>query len=91
MSPLQSIVLLALLGGAGAACTAELTCTKEPRSKWLAREAVRVKVESQGYKVVDIDVEHACYVIEVRDKNGKEIDLHLHPVTGETVRREEDS
>jgi hypothetical protein len=83
--------MLAALAASAATWSAPQACTKEPRSKWLAREAVRAKVEAEGYKVVDIDVENACYVIEVRDKNGKEVDLHLDPVTGKIVHREEDS
>jgi hypothetical protein len=91
MHRLRLLVLLAGLACSTFGWCAQPACTSEPRAKWLTREAVRAKVEAQGYKVVDIDVENACYVVEVRDKNGKEIDLHLDPVTGKIVRQEEDS
>lgn len=91
MKRLRLVVTIAALACSAAAWPAQPACTSEPRSKWLAREAVRAKVEAQGYKVVDIDIEYACYVVEVRDKNGKEIDLHIDPVSGKIVRQEEDS
>lgn len=82
-------LLVLLCGSASAADTQP--CTTEPRSKWMERKTARAQVQSLGYKVVDIEVENGCYAIEVRDKNGKELDLYLDPVTGRIVRQEEDS
>jgi hypothetical protein len=84
-----SLLLAFACWGAHAAGTPP--CTSEPRSKWMERKSIRDQVEALGYKVIEIEVENGCYAIEVRDKNGKELDLYLDPVTGKIVRREEDS
>jgi hypothetical protein len=75
--------------GVGAADTPP--CTTEPRSKWQQRQSVRAQIQALGYKVVEIEVENGCYAIEVRDRNGKELDLYVDPVSGKIVRQEEDS
>jgi hypothetical protein len=78
------------LSCATAAAAGDQPCTSEPRLKWIERKNVRAQVQSLGYKVVEIEVENGCYTVEVRDKNGKELDLYLDPVTGKIVRQEEE-
>jgi hypothetical protein len=86
----SACMLFALMCTSAVAAAAQ-PCTSEPRSKWLERESVRVQVEALGYKVIEIEVENGCYAVEVRDKNGKELDLFIDPVSGKIVRQEEDA
>lgn len=51
-------------------------------------EAVRAKVRALGYRVADFEIENGCYVVEVRDKDGKEMDLYVDPVDGKIIRSE---
>ena len=67
---------------------AEGPCTRQPVSKWMARDAVRAKIQSEGYKIVEFEVENGCYAVEVRDKDGQELDLVIDPVNGAILRRE---
>lgn len=69
---------------------AEGPCTNQPESKWMARDEVRAKIQSEGYKIVEIEVENGCYAIEVRDKDGKELDLVIDPIDGVILRREQE-
>jgi hypothetical protein len=47
----------------------------------MERDAVRRKVEALGYTVTDLELENGCYAVEVRDRNGNELDLYLDPVS----------
>jgi hypothetical protein len=84
------IGLLAFVG-VNAVCAAQPPCTAEPRAKWMPREAVRGKIEALGYQIRDFEVENACYAVEVHDKNGKELDLYVDPMTGKIVKIDEDN
>jgi hypothetical protein len=81
--------LLLMLVAGSALGAPDKPCTKEPRAKWLQESAIRAKIEALKYKVVDIDVERSCYVIEVRDTAGKELDLIVDPISGRIVAQEE--
>ena len=52
------------------------------------QEAVRAKVRALGYREADFEIEDGCYVVEVRDKDGKEMDLYVDPVDGKIIRSE---
>jgi hypothetical protein len=81
--------LLVMLLAASALAGPDKPCTKEPRAKWLQQDAIRAKIEALKYKVVEIDVERSCYVIEVRDPAGEEWDLIVDPISGQIVDKEE--
>ena len=52
------------------------------------QDAVRAKVRALGYRVADFEIENGCYVVEVRNKDGKEMDLYVDPVDGKIIRSE---
>lgn len=63
-------------------------CTSAPTSQWLSLDALKAKVEAQGYKVQKAKLEKACGEIYVRDKNGERVELFLDPTSGEIIAKQ---
>lgn len=57
-------------------------CTSEPEAKWMTLDALKGKVEAQGYKVQKGKIKNTCGEIYVLDKDGRKIELFLDPTTG---------
>jgi hypothetical protein len=57
-----------------------------PRDQWMSIAQVADKLESQGYRVREIETEHGAYEVSVYDKDGRRSKLYLHPATGEVLR-----
>jgi hypothetical protein len=56
----------------------------------MAESAVHDALTEQGYDVKRIKTEDGCYEAYVRDSEGHRLELYIHPVSGEEVRRKED-
>ncbi|MGV8893958.1 MAG: PepSY domain-containing protein [Burkholderiaceae bacterium] len=61
------------------------TCTKEPKSKWMATKDVNAKLVAQGLKVNRIKTEGSCYEAYVIAKDGKKSEMLINPVDGKPV------
>lgn len=86
-------ILAAAAVALGAFSTAQASslgrpCTSAPASQWLSLDALKAKVEAQGYKVQKAKLEKACGEIYVRDKNGDRAELFLDPASGEIVAKQ---
>ena len=60
-------------------------CTTAPESQWLSLEALKAKVEAQGYKVQKAKLKAACGEIYALDKNGARTELFVDPTSGQIV------
>jgi hypothetical protein len=60
-------------------------CTTAPESQWLPLEALKAKVEAQGYKVQKAKLKAACGEIYALDKNGARTELFVDPTSGQIV------
>jgi hypothetical protein len=56
-----------------------------PRDQWLAVPAVIEKLEAQGYKVHEIEVDDGAYEFEATTAAGVRVEGHAHPATGELL------
>lgn len=63
-------------------------CTSAPESEWLTLEALKTKVEVQGYKVQKAKLKAACGEIYVLDKNGARTELFVDPTSGQIIAAE---
>lgn len=90
MVTIRNMALAALTTFPLAAHGAEKPCTTAPTSQWMDRDAVQAKVRGLGYRIVEFEIENGCYVVEVRDKDGAEIDLYVNPADGKIVRSEKE-
>ncbi|SHM75591.1 hypothetical protein SAMN05443432_1154 [Roseovarius litoreus] len=83
---LTTIALIALLP-AGAVLADDDDC-RVPRDQWQSREAAMQVAEQNGWTVRDFEIEDGCYEIEVRDKDGREVEVKLDPATLQIVEME---
>lgn len=60
-------------------------CTSAPESQWLSLEALKAKVEAQGYKVQKAKLKAACGEIYALDKTGARTELFVDPSSGQIV------
>jgi hypothetical protein len=54
-----------------------------PKAAWLAKDAIKSKLNSLGYSVRKIEAEDGRYEVKATDKEGKKVELKVDPVTGE--------
>ena len=46
---------------------------------------VATMLEDQGYRVLEVELEHGRYDVEMIDANGMKVEAYLNPVTGEVL------
>jgi len=80
---LTAFAMIAFLP-AGAALADDDDC-HAPRDQWKSREAAMQVTEANGWTVRDFDIDDGCYEIEVRDRQGREIEVKLDPATLQIV------
>ncbi len=56
-----------------------------PRDQWLSPTEVVDKLSAKGYKVQEIEADDGAYEVEMVDKNGTRIEIHVHPATAELL------
>lgn len=66
----------------------DMTCTKEPKAKWMSEKDLTAKLVAQGLTVKRIKTEGSCYEAYVIDKAGKRSEMMLNPVDGKFMGNE---
>ena len=61
-----------------------------PRDQWQTTAKIAELFTTRGYDVRQVKVEKGGYEIYAIDKDGKRIEAHVHPVTGEILKQEVD-
>lgn len=61
-----------------------------PRDQWLSVSEVIQKLEGQGYKVREIEVDDGAYEFEGTTASGVRVESHVHPATGELLKGYDD-
>ena len=83
---LGSAALLAVVSLS--ACAGRFSEETPPANAKPLSEIVK-SLEDQGYKDVErIKFDDNAWVIDVRQPGGKEIDLHINPVSGQIIKKE---
>lgn len=63
-------------------------CTKEPRSKWLAQDEMKLLAEHRGYRIKTFKVaKGGCYEVYGFDRDGRIVEAYFNPVTSQLVRQ----
>ncbi|GAB2488773.1 PepSY domain-containing protein [Arenimonas alkanexedens] len=75
---LTSTMLASL--AASAVAMADSECT-DPVADWQPREALREKLEQQGWQVQRIKVDDGCYEVRGVDKNGNTFEAEYAPAS----------
>jgi hypothetical protein len=80
------IMIAALLFSVSSSALASPQCTTEPSSKWIAPEAVKVKVAAMGHRIdVFKTTKGNCYEVYGKDSAGRDVEIYFNPVTGNVV------
>jgi Peptidase propeptide and YPEB domain len=70
------------------ACAGRFSEESPPANAKPLSEIVK-SLEDQGYKDVErIKFDDKAWVVDARQPGGKEIDLHVNPVTGQIIKKE---
>jgi hypothetical protein len=83
---LAAIAGLALASPAAAGSLGR-PCTDAPQGQWMSVEALRAKIEAQGFKVQKGSIKKQCGEFYTTDKTGAQVELFLNPTNGDIVGR----
>jgi hypothetical protein len=61
-----------------------------PSAEWKSASEIKDKLVSAGYTVREIETDDGAYEVDVVDKDGVRMELHVHPATGELLRGYDD-
>jgi uncharacterized membrane protein YkoI len=56
--------------------------SQEQPQKRMSMSQIASMLEAQGYTVLEIELEHGRYDVEMTDANGMRVEAYLDPVTG---------
>lgn len=57
----------------------------DPNATWLTKEEVAARLKDQGFDVRRMDTEDGCLEMKGMNKDGKRVEVYVHPVSGEIV------
>ncbi|NVO12513.1 MAG: PepSY domain-containing protein [Rhodoplanes sp.] len=81
--PASLVILILLVGSADAGPV----CTTVPADTWLPLQAMRERIETDGYRIVVFKTTPGhCYEIYGRDKHGRRVEIYFDPVSGAPVK-----
>ena len=60
-------------------------CGNVPIADWMSEADLRGKIAPVGLEIREIDIDDGCYEVEARNKDGRKVEIHFHPQTGEQV------
>ncbi len=78
------------IGGAAMATDDNATRLNVPATEWKSEAEIKEKLISAGYTVREIESDDGAYEVDVVDKDGVRMELHVHPATGELLRGYDD-
>lgn len=61
-----------------------------PRAEWKSPVEIKDQLIAAGYKVREIETDDGAYEVDVVDKDGVRMELHVHPASGELLRGYDD-
>ncbi len=83
---IPAVLVAGLFGVAGSAFASEDEAKLNvPRDKWLTVTQITEKFTAQGYDVRQVKVEKGGYEVYAVAKDGKRLEVLVHPATGEIL------
>ena len=56
-----------------------------PRAEWKSPVEIKDQLVAAGYNVREIESDDGAYEVDVIDKDGVNMEFHVHPATGEIL------
>lgn len=82
---LSALLLTAAISVPAFASGEKFDCGMTDKATWMSEDAAKAKGVELGYEVGKIKVEDGCYELYAKDKDGKKLEVFMHPVSGEVV------
>lgn len=83
---IPAVLVAGLFGGTGLAFASEDEAQLNvPPDKWLTVTQITEKFTAQGYDVRQVKVEKGAYEVYALAKDGKRVEVLVHPATGEIL------
>jgi len=60
-------------------------CGNVPIADWMSEADLRNRIAPLGLEIRDIDIDDGCYEVEARNKDGRKMEIHFNPQSGEQV------
>lgn len=91
MNTVTSRILIGtMLTALSVAAHASADCPRAAGGTELGKEALRARLEAQGYKVKRMEKERGCYEVKAQDKSGKTVELQVSAADGSVTEEDED-
>ncbi|WP_306117644.1 MULTISPECIES: PepSY domain-containing protein [unclassified Roseitalea] len=90
LSLLSATIAAGALAGVAWASDDDGNRSVPPREEWMSIAELAAKLEGDGYRIREIEVDDRYYDVELIDDKGRKIDADVHPVTGAFLEREYD-
>lgn len=85
-----SVLAAALVTTAAGVASAESNRLNVPANEWKSTAEIKDQLTAAGYTVQEIETDDGAYEVDVVDKDGVRIEMHVHPATGEILRGYDD-
>lgn len=86
MNRMFAVTALAMLVATCPALAEEQWCKVEAGAKTLTQDEVKQQLTQKGYTIKGMGTEHGCIEGKGTDKDGKRVEVYVHPVTGEIIK-----
>lgn len=86
MKTLLAVSLLTIAAATPAFACDDYGRLNVPANEWLSIPEVIQKLEDQGYKVYEIEVDDGAYEFEATTASGVRVEGCAHPATGEVLK-----
>lgn len=84
---IAGLAAVLVAGGIASAQTVRPDDSRQaPRAGWMSVGEIVAKIEGQGYKVHEVEIDDGAYEVKAVDANGMRVEVDLDPSTGEPLR-----
>ncbi len=80
--PVLAVALSLIASSAHAAAE----CTAHPKSEQMGLDALRSRLQAEGYQIKILKADGNCYELYGRDADGKKVEIYFDTATGKPVK-----
>lgn len=77
--------LLAALFASGAQADDDFRCGNVPLERWMSQNEITERARKMGVDVRRVEIDDGCYEVSGRNRDGRRVEIRLHPETGAQV------
>lgn len=77
--------LLAALLASAAHADDDFRCTNVPIDRWMSEKQITEQARKMGVDVRRVEIDDGCYEVNGLNRDGRRVEIRLHPETGAQV------